>query len=72
MTSRIGWSTAKPQEQRGRPVHPLRPIHRIAAHGEGTPNLLSCRLLLRSEKWAAPLRGTACLQPAGFYDGETD
>jgi hydrogenase large subunit len=39
--------------------------------GKGTPDLLSSGCYFDPEAWAPPFEERACLQPAGFYDGET-
>jgi hydrogenase large subunit len=40
--------------------------------GKGTPHLLSAGCYYEPGKWAPPFEERSCLQPAGFYDGETD
>src|SRR6185503_6849556 len=39
--------------------------------GLGTPHLLSAGCYYDPEKWHAPFTDRECLQPAGFYDGQT-
>ena len=39
--------------------------------GQGTPNLLSAGCYYDPSLWAPPFEERSCLQPAGFYDGET-
>ena len=39
--------------------------------GQGTPNLLSSGCYYDPSMWAPPFEERSCLQPAGFYDGET-
>ena len=39
--------------------------------GQGTPNLLSAGCYYDPSMWAPPFEERSCLQPAGFYDGET-
>ena len=39
--------------------------------GKGTPNLLSSGCYYDPSGWAPPFDDRHCLQPAGFYDGET-
>jgi uptake hydrogenase large subunit len=43
-------------------------LHRT---GKGTPHLLSAGCYYDPEKWQPPFRERHCLQPAGFYNGET-
>ncbi|MBA3715071.1 MAG: nickel-dependent hydrogenase large subunit [Pyrinomonadaceae bacterium] len=40
--------------------------------GQGTPHLLSTGCYYDPENWQPPFTARQCLQPAGFYDGETD
>ena len=39
--------------------------------GAGTPNLLSMGCYYDPEAWQPPFHDRRCLQPAGFYDGDT-